>query len=581
MNIDINYFGDFETTTSKYCEDQAFLICYTFRSQISNKHYTGVKFKDFWNDILKAKVETMYFHNLSWDGEFIVWDLIENGYEFVESKFDIKEDKQFTWLKTDTGRIYTITVRYEGHTITFLDSYALIPISVENIGKMIGTYKLDADYDKHTPVERLEDLDQQYVEYMKRDVDIVVEYFNKFSKNWTDYKMTIGSTVKENIVKRYGLKKWVNDFGGRYFDWNLMVWNYNHVLTQEEWEELQHGYRGGYVMINPKHENKILEGDIRSYDENSAYPAVMTEKLPYGSPLKYKPKGSYMTIYKIHIWETKIKDKGMPPHLYAHDSFGRFSQKYLDECKDSVYIFIDEEFEEIKKTYEMVEGENYDIVEEWYFKTKYTHKAWVEDKYKLKSNASDGVTKLNAKFGLNNAYGKEGQAIFMSKKILTYEGEPSEGEIRLGSWYGNWCESLVEEESKTYSYIPLAITITAKARVRLIKAIRANKENFIYCDTDSIYLFGEMKGDFDLHPTRLGAWDLEKKGVKFKAIKPKCYIIELQDGTISRTISGLPAKGHQYINFDNFNDGYTLEGVKLAKKRVKGGLLLVETPFTL
>lgn len=581
MKNEINYFGDFETSTAEYSTERSELICFTFRSQVEKKHFTGVKFKEFWKMIRDENVNTMYFHNLSWDGEFIIWNLIETGFGFAENKFKM-EDGEFTWLKTDTGRIYNLTVKYEDHTVTFLDSYALIPISVADMGTALGLPKLDADYDAHKPVDKLEDLDPVYVEYMKRDVDIVVDYFNKFAMNWLDYKMTIGSTVKNDIVKQYGLERWAKDFGGKYFDFNTGTWAIYNVLNEEEWEELQLGYKGGLTVYNPKYVNQVIEDKIIGIDENSAYSSVMVGLLPYGKPLSKKPSGTYLTLYKVHIFHTWKKDKDMVSHLHSNDSFGKFSQHYLDEVKDEVYIYLDEEWEELKLTYELVEGVNYEVIKKTYFRTKYTHKNWVLEKYKLKENAKDKVERTGAKFGLNNAYGKEGQKLVMKKKILEYHGAKEQMELRLGNWYNDWIEVEVEEKTKTISYIPLAIVITARARVILIRAIRANKMNFLYADTDSIYLKGDkIEGDLEIHPTKLGAWDIEKIGRKFKVIKPKCYIIELQDGKIARTISGLPKKAHSVVNFDNFNEGQTFEGVKLVKKRVRGGLLLVPSPFTL
>lgn len=84
-----------------------------------------------------------------------------------------------------------------------------------------------------------------------------------------------------------------------------------------------------------------------------------------------------------------------------------------------------------------------------------------------------------------------------------------------------------------------------------------------------------------------GAWKHESTFTKARFLRQKCYIEQDETETINVTIAGLPKKiGNKIINFDNFNIGFTTEGMnlkenKLIYKQVKGGVILVNTDFTI
>ena len=55
---------------------------------------------------------TCYFHNMKFDGEYIFYWLLKNGFEHVEKKEDIK-DSTFTTLISNMGQFYSITVYFK------------------------------------------------------------------------------------------------------------------------------------------------------------------------------------------------------------------------------------------------------------------------------------------------------------------------------------------------------------------------------------------------------------------------------------------------------------------------------------
>lgn len=122
----------------------------------------------------------------------------------------------------------------------------------------------------------------------------------------------------------------------------------------------------------------------------------------------------------------------------------------------------------------------------------------------------------------------------------------------------------------------------------------------------------ELKKFIDIDDYNLGWWKLESKFTKARFIRQKCYIEENEiseeeynkklndedyNGNIytknnryyelNTTIAGLPKNLGKYINFDNFRIGFSInkedkeKDHKLTYKHVKGGVMLVDTDFTI
>ena len=112
---------------------------------------------------------------------------------------------------------------------------------------------------------------------------------------------------------------------------------------------------------------------------------------------------------------------------------------------------------------------------------------------------------------------------------------------------------------------------------------------YVYSDTDSIHcLFEndeELKNIIEIDDYKLGAWKLESTFKKGKYLRQKCYIEESFDDIMNVTVAGLPKKLGKLVNFENFKIGFTTEDLigdkKLTYKHVKGGVMLVETDFTI
>ena len=102
------YTADFETTTDPNdCRVWAVALC-----EVGNTN-------NFWYDnsidslmdfcYRHEKNLTLYFHNLKFDGEFIIYWLFHHGYKFVKDRKDLCT-KSFTTLISDRNVFYTIKI---------------------------------------------------------------------------------------------------------------------------------------------------------------------------------------------------------------------------------------------------------------------------------------------------------------------------------------------------------------------------------------------------------------------------------------------------------------------------------------
>lgn len=174
------YVGDFETTTkADDCRVWAYSVC-----EIGNIDNCVIGNSiDAFIDFISNKGDTIYFHNLKFDGAFIVDWLFRHGYEHVirerdeHRKFVPLEPGTFSTVISDMGQWYTFDVCWIDTELTtkFVDSLKLIPLSVEQIPKSFGltSKKLSIDYKSEREIGHKLTLEEE--EYVKVDTQIVAQ----------------------------------------------------------------------------------------------------------------------------------------------------------------------------------------------------------------------------------------------------------------------------------------------------------------------------------------------------------------------------------------------------------------------
>ena len=341
-------------------------------------------------------------------------------------------------------------------------------------------------------------------------------------------------------------------------------------LKKEEHDFVISSFQNGLTTFN---KNYIGITDVigKSFDVNSMYSSVMKEELlPYGEGVYYKGKFKrdkiWFKVYfqRIRIERLTLKEDGIE---CLRD---RENQCYYRSATD-LEIVVDNKMLEMLFDNYNVEGIEY--IDGFKYRGRtgmfdpFINK-WIE----VKKN-SEGFEREYSKLMLNSCFGK-----FVSRtdKIPTY----CRYDKRHKRWY---ITSYVDEDiqSGNSKYAPVGCLITSYARQRLIKAIKAQGENFIYADTDSIYVKGDAKG-IEIDNKELGKWKLENRFTKMNIIGKKQYCIEKEDGGVKLALAGVPEFLQKQIkSFDDFYIGK--EFVYYKKKFNKDGLFvgMVEIVSTL
>lgn len=205
------------------------------------------------------------------------------------------------------------------------------------------------------------------------------------------------------------------------------------------------------------------------------------------------------------------------------------------------------------------------------------------NKYKKIKMESKGAVREEAKLFLNNLYGKLAASDNSSYKVPRLDKEK---DIVVFD--------LVPEFEKTPGYIAIGSAITSYARKFTITAAQLNYDHFIYADTDSCHMVGDVSREtpigVPMDPVAFNHWALETQWDEAIFVRQKTYIEHVtHDGwDILETpyynvkCAGMPENCKsdflREYNITDFKRGLSLGG-KLRPKRMKGGILLVETTY--
>ena len=290
--------ADFETTTDpKDC--RVWAGCAVDIDNL-NVVFLGTTLDGFM-EFLSNKNTVCYFHNLKFDGEFILHWLFTHGYRYSDSK----KDKTFQTLITDDGLFYSITVIFRRHKskkyekVVFYDSLKKLPFKVSVIAKAfeLQQSKGSIDYRATRPVGyELTDVEKEYI---ITDCQIVAEAL-KIQLEQGLKKMTNASDALNGYKTIIGKDKFVKRFP---------------VLPFELDKDIRRAYKGGYVYLKPEHKNtRGLQG--KQYDVNSLYPwAMYTCLLPYGYPMFFEGEPVPDPDYPLYITHLKCCFELKPGHL--------------------------------------------------------------------------------------------------------------------------------------------------------------------------------------------------------------------------------------------------------------------------
>lgn len=592
--------ADFETTTVENdCRVWAFSVC-----DISDpsKFYWGKSIDEFF-DFIKSFRDMnlkMWFHNLKFDGFFIIDYLFRHGYGLVDDKKEAKS-QTFTCLISDMGQYYSITVFFkvnnkEVHKVTFFDSMKVFPgFSVEKIAKgfNLPIRKLEIDYKKERKVGY--ELTQEEIEYIRNDVEIMARALAIMFGEGHQH-ITIASDAFADYKRRVkGFRKTFPK------------------LDEKVDNDIRRAYRGGFTYVNDVWQEKLVGNGI-VLDVNSLYPSVMKQKpMPFGEPVffegKYRVDESMPLFIQTLNCRFEIKKNKIPTIQLKHN-MGFMQNEYVKSSHgETVELVLTKPDLELFFEHYHVTDVNY--LGGWKFKSsiglfdKYVDH-WVQEKIKAGKEGNAPIRQIS-KLLLNSLYGRFGISS-NGKKKMPYLGEDDVVHF-----------SLVNGKERETCYIPVAAYVTSYGREKtirtsqIIRDFTINKygeDRYYYSDTDSIHAsltkedLQELADFVQIDDYELGYWAKEAEFTRALYIRQKCYIEEV-NGKVEATVAGMPKYLAPLVTFDNFKRGFTTSSLsvekmveiakvngasdeelrkihhKLTYKYVKGGVILADTDFTI
>ena len=551
------FMGDFETTVFEgqtYTEVWASALVEIGSEEVVLHHSLPEMFDYLVS--LRTNV-VVYFHNLKFDGSFILDFLMYkkrfkqateqldpndiNSIRFIRPKEMMNDTYQYSI--SDMGQWYKIVVKINGFLIEFRDSLKLLPFSVKRIGKAFKTkhQKLDMEYEgfryagcEITPEEQ---------DYIKNDVRVVQEALEMmFDEGHT--KLTIGSCCLEEFKNGFDKYEYESLFP------NL----YEYEIPQDLYDSpnagdyIRKSYKGGWCYLVKGKENKIMRNGTTA-DVNSLYPSMMSSisgnRFPIGDPTFWKgneipiiaQNPAYYYFIRIRT-RFKIKRGKLPciqikkSYLYKSTEWLETSDVYNPRTKQyqSTYTDLDgnvrdtrvtltltmTDFQLIKEHYNLID---FEILDGCYFMSDIGIFDKYMEKYKRIKMVREGAKRELAKLFLNNLYGKMASSCESNFKLAIEREDRRVGFITIIA------------NDKRPGYIAAGSAITSYSRNFTIRAAQKNyhgvhNRGFIYADTDSIHcdLHPDEIVGITPHETEFCCWKLEARWDYAIFTRQKTYI---------------------------------------------------------
>ena len=540
----------------------------------------------------------LYFHNLKFDGAFIVDWLFRSGYRFNRVSEKEMHNGEFKCSISQMGQWYNIIIKKYGKIYEIRDSLKLLPFTLKRIGESFQTEhkKLEMEYVGFRYPDCPISEDEQH--YIKNDVLVLKEALEIMFNEGHD-SITIGSCCLKEFKKTYDKEDYQIFFPNLY-DVEIDPALYG---VSNAGEYIRRSYRGGWCYLKQGEEN-VLQDIGATYDVNSLYPSMMSSesgnRYPVGLPKFWRgevPPEAYANsrLYFVRFTCRFQLKNGYLPMVQIKRDLRYKSTEYLETSDVKIngeyhrYYRVGNEVKEAKVTLTMTSvdfalfREHYEVYDleihdGCYFNTEIGLFDEYINYYKEMKMTSTGARRELAKLFLNNLYGKEAASDDSSYKEPYYD--PDKDCIRY---------RMVEEHEKEPGYIAIGSFITSYSRNFTIRAAQANYDNFIYSDTDSIHLKGTDAKDIRIDPVNFCCWKKESVWDEGLFVRQKTYIehVCMEGDKLVKPYydikcAGMPKECKSYFlnhyDITDFHVGLSVPG-KLRPKRMHGGILLVNTTY--
>lgn len=506
--------------------------CYAFTISTGKGFALFTNIEDFLTAIAMLNVDYVFWYNARFDFSIFDYYFLSNDwkdttYRIEENKkhYQHLQDKTFTSLNGDYGQRYQMQIwkSYKNrNSKTVVRKFKMIDIcniSGGGLAKNLNDWDIKDENDN--PIRKLT------MDYVESDIETDLPYMvadvkglyylaikiNETLKDITGFSLIEGDYLTAGGLAIKTLLKFM--YGKEKFNDNKKLFRKDFPMSVELDKRLreQHLYLGGKCLVNP---NKVgvVQENVYKYDINSMYPDKMRNMLyPYGRceySKHYNKDDKRLKVLAISYVCGNLKKDKIP-------IFQDFSSKEFEEYLyiDETFLIWEEELKELENWYDLT----YKIEFVLYYKGKKCEGAikFVDTFYNIKCN-SKGAVKNGAKLELNSSYGKIAQRIERQKGI--YEMTPN--------GYVHFKKFDVEIDTKSMLSVLVGSRITALSRVALMRYIREIchenvKDNFCYCDTDSVHALCEY---LDTDDKELGKMKNEGKFKYALYVAPKSYLMQ-------------------------------------------------------
>lgn len=490
-----------------------------------------------------------YFHNLKFDGSFIIYWLLSHGWTHTEVSEDIRPGF-FSTVISDMGQFYMIEIAAPCGRVTVYDSLKKIPLPVRAIPKAYGLESSKGDIDHSVVRPRGYSPTDEEIDYVRRDTGIVADALRQDFENG-NVRITASSDALSYLE---------HTLGGRDSFRELFP-----LLSDEVDASIRQAYRGGFTYADPRFAGRVVgEGSV--YDVNSLYPFVMHDRpLPYGEPCVVSSMPTDGSLFIMSVkFTARLKD-GAIPCLQVKGSHWAHPTEYqpvIDEPVEMRVTSVDWDLINTMYDVEVIRKSDFLVFDSQVgmFNKHIDH--FMEVKA-----VSVGGRRQNAKLKLNSVYGKFASRTERINKVP-----------HLSDRDGAVHYSTTEPHTVDPVYTALGVFITAWARDYTLRSALANYDRFLYADTDSLHLLGTQPPEgLRVHDSDLGAWKHEGDFDRGIFIRAKQYCEE-KGGKPSTHIAGLPLKLSTEVMPSDLESEQEWYG-KLVPMSVKGGNVLVPSKF--
>lgn len=547
---------------------------------------------------------TVFTHNLSFDGAFIMW------YILTQTKYKKRDEVR------DDASLYSFVIDFDdiGRSVTFRDSNKIFPQSVAELGELYGVRKLRGAWDYNKYRDESTEISEDEWAYVKNDVLIVCRALADYRARGFTQNTLASIAYNQRLRFTFPAFKKSIATSSRIRGHNYRACYPFEIapLSKPDALSLIPSYLGGWTWLNPAFYGKPIPS-VFFYDQNSGYPDKMANGvLPIGAPQRFdypseKQLRQIERLYPCCVYvlddfsiELKTAD-ALPVAMFPTQEDGAIRcQGKVIRCKEEHVVVTGIDLEMIKAEYNVAP---YVVSHVYAFSGRRgIYKKYVEHWMAIKERATterdDAKEKGDeekarvatqereiAKNMINRPYGKDGSKIMRESRETVIK----DGVIAY--------ESKKDFPPLEY-YLPSAIFITALQRRDTYDAAKAAGGEFIYSDTDSAATTDAgralIESAIKIDDSALGAWKIEKEGTDARFIRQKTYGYKDNDGLRYYVISGANMAIKSVIDWNEFRpgmrvsleqlhkykdaDGMMLQG-RLRPVAVNGGVILDEGPF--